>query len=99
MRDHLAAGDVRGAVAAYRAPLLPRSGAPAVEHLRAELAAELRTAVVAAGGADVLDAWTRTDDGAEDHAAWTRLQRVADHGSPLWVRARAHLDLLDDELA
>ncbi|MFF8344674.1 transcriptional regulator [Cellulosimicrobium funkei] len=98
VRDHLAVGDVRGAVAAYRAPLLPRSGAPAVEHLRAELAAELRTAVVAAGGADVLDAWTRTDDGAEDHAAWARLQRVADHGSPLWLRARAHLDLLDDEL-
>ncbi|WP_264031847.1 helix-turn-helix domain-containing protein [Cellulosimicrobium sp. SH8] len=98
VRDRLAVGDVRGAVDAYRAPLLPRSGAPAVEHLRAELAAELRAAVVSAGDADVLDAWTRTDDGAEDHAAWTRLQRVADHGSPLWVRARAHLDLLDDEL-
>ncbi len=98
VRDRLAVGDVRGAVAAYGAPLLPRSGAPAVEHLRAELAAELRAAVVSAGDADVLDAWTRTDDGAEDHAAWTRLQRVADHGSPRWVRARAHLDLLDDEL-
>ncbi|MFF2269014.1 transcriptional regulator [Cellulosimicrobium cellulans] len=98
VRDRLARGDVRGAVAAYRAPLLPRSGAPAVEHLRAELAAELRAAVVSAGDAEVLDVWTRTDDGAEDHVAWTRLQRVADHGSPLWVRARAHLDLLDDEL-
>lgn len=98
VRDRLAVGDVQGAIAAYRAPLLPRSGAPAVEHLRAELAAELRAAVVSAGDADVLDAWTRTDDGAEDHAAWTRLQGVADHGSPLWVRARAHLDLLDDEL-
>ncbi len=98
VRDRLAVGDVRGAVAAYGAPLLPRSGAPAVEHLRAELAAELRAAVVSAGDADALDAWTRTDDGAEDHAAWTRLQRVADHGSPRWVRARAHLDLLDDEL-
>jgi hypothetical protein len=98
VRDRLAVGDVRGAVAAYRGPLLPRSAAPAVEHLRAELAAELRAAVVSAGDADALDAWTRTDDGAEDHAAWTRLQRVADHGSPLWVRARAHLDLLDDEL-
>ncbi|MBM7819170.1 hypothetical protein JOE63_001647 [Cellulosimicrobium cellulans] len=99
VRDRLAVGDVRGAVAAYRGPLLPRSGAPAVEHLRAELAAELRAAVVSAGDADVLDAWTRTDDGAEDHAAWTRLQSVAHHGSPLWVRARAHLDLLDDELS
>lgn len=98
VRDRLALGDVQGAIAAYRAPLLPRSGAPAVEHLRAELAAELRAAVVSAGDTDALDAWTRTEDGAEDHAAWTRLQRVADHGSPLWVRARAHLDLLDDEL-
>ncbi|ARU53933.1 phytochrome sensor protein [Cellulosimicrobium cellulans] len=98
VRDRLAVGDVRGAVSAYGAPLLPRSGAPAVERLRAELAAELRAAVVSVGDADVLDAWTRTDDGAEDHAAWTRLQCVADHGSPRWVRARAHLDLLDDEL-
>ncbi|QJW38542.1 transcriptional regulator [Cellulosimicrobium protaetiae] len=99
VRDRLAAGDVRGAVGAYRAPVLPRSGAPAIEHLRAELAAEVRAAVLAARDTGVLDAWTRTDDGAEDHAAWTRLQALADHGSPLWVRARAHLDLLDDELA
>ncbi|MGN7704551.1 transcriptional regulator [Cellulosimicrobium sp. 22601] len=98
VRDLLAVGDVRGAIAAYRAPLLPRSGAPAVERLRAELAAELRTAAVSARDADVLDAWTRTDDGAEDHAAWTLLQGLADPGSPRWVRARAHLDLLDDDL-
>ncbi|MGM7424023.1 transcriptional regulator [Cellulosimicrobium sp. CpK407] len=98
VRDLLAVGDVRGAIAAYRAPLLPRSGAPAVERLRAELAAELRTAAVSARDADVLDAWTRTDDGAEDHTAWTLLQGLADPGSPRWVRARAHLDLLDDDL-
>ncbi|WP_353707934.1 transcriptional regulator [Cellulosimicrobium sp. ES-005] len=98
VRDLLAVGDVRAAIAAYRAPLLPRSGAPAVERLRAELAAELRTAAVSARDADVLDAWTRTDDGAEDHAAWTLLQGLADPGSPRWVRARAHLDLLDDDL-
>jgi len=99
VRDRLALGDALGAIAAYRGPVLPRSGAPAVEHLRAELTAEVRTAALATGDPDVLDAWTRTDDGAEDHAAWTRLQQVAPHGSPLWVRARAHLDLLDDELA
>lgn len=98
VREHLAVGDVRGALGAYRAPLLPRSVAPAVERLRAELAAEVRAGVVAAGDPDVLDAWTRTGDGADDHAAWTRLARLADHGSPLWLRARAHLDLLDADL-
>lgn len=99
VRERLAVGDVRGALAAYRAPLLPRSGAPAVERLRHELAAELRAAVVAGDDADALDAWTRTDDGADDHTAWTRLAHLADHGSPLWLRARAHVDLLDDDLA
>ncbi len=98
VRERLAVGDVPGALAAYRAPLLPRSGAPAIERLRAELAAELRAAVVAAGDVDVLDAWTRTDDGAGDHAAWTLLAQLADYGSPLWLRARAHLDLLDADL-
>jgi hypothetical protein len=95
VRDALAVGDVGRALAAYAGPLLPRSAAPGVERLRAELAAELRAAVLACGEPDVLQAWVATADGADDHAAWTRLGRLAPSGSPLALRARAHLDVLD----
>ncbi|WP_407318692.1 GAF domain-containing protein [Isoptericola halotolerans] len=90
VRDHLAAGRTTAALAAYTGPLLPRSLAPGVERARAELAAEVRSAA--------LDAWTRTDDGADDLAAWSQLVRVAEHGSPLWHRARAHHAVLDAAL-
>ncbi|MFE5341096.1 GAF domain-containing protein [Isoptericola sp. NPDC056578] len=97
VRAALADGDARAAVDAY-APLLPRSVAPGVEQLRAELAAEVRAAVLAAGDPDALDAWVRGADGADDHAAWTRLLDVAPAGSPQAVRARARAGLLDAEL-
>lgn len=95
VRERLAAGDVAGALAAYDGPLLARSVAPGIERLRAELAAEVRAAARASDDPTVLDAWTRTDDGADDHAAWARLARLADDGSPLQARARAHLAVLD----
>ncbi|MFD6178050.1 MULTISPECIES: GAF domain-containing protein [unclassified Isoptericola] len=98
VRAALALGDVRGAVAAY-APLLPRSVAPGVERLRAELSAEVRAAVLASGDPDALDAWVRGVDGADDHAAWSRLLAVAPAGSPQAVRARARMTLLDAHLS
>lgn len=98
VRAALAAGDVRTAAEAY-APLLPRSAAPGVERLRAELAAEVRAAVLASRDADALDAWVRGADGADDHAAWTRLLAVSAPGSPRAVRARAHVGVLDADLA
>ncbi|HWV79157.1 MAG TPA: GAF domain-containing protein, partial [Isoptericola sp.] len=98
VRAALAAGDVRAAVDAY-APLLPRSVAPGVEQLRAELSAEVRAAVLAAGDPDALDDWVRGADGADDLAAWTRLLAVAPAGSPQAVRARARVTLLDAALS
>ncbi|WP_245993539.1 hypothetical protein [Xylanimonas allomyrinae] len=74
--------------------MLPRSAAPGVERLRAELTAELRTAVLDAG-TDALAAWVSTPEGADDHAAWTRLAALAPAGGPLAARARAHLNVLD----
>ncbi|MEL7975789.1 GAF domain-containing protein [Isoptericola sp. F-RaC21] len=98
VRAALAAGDVRAAADRY-APLLPRSVAPGVEQLRAELSAEVRAAVLAAGDPDALDAWVRGPDGSDDHAAWTRLLAAAPAGSPQAVRARARVTLLDAELS
>ncbi|MEN5075101.1 transcriptional regulator [Isoptericola cucumis] len=98
VRAALGRGDVRTAAGRY-APLLPRSGAPGVEALRAELAAEVRAAVLASHDLAALDAWVRGVDGTDDHAAWTRLLAVAAPGSPHAVRAGAHVALLDTELS
>ncbi|PRZ07811.1 GAF domain-containing protein [Isoptericola sp. CG 20/1183] len=98
VREHLAAGDPTAALAACAGPLLPRSLAPGVERVRAELAAELRSAVLSSTGTAALDAWTRTDDGADDVEAWSLLVQRAEHGSPLWSRARAHLAVVDAAL-
>jgi hypothetical protein len=98
VRARLAAGDVGSALDAWEGPLLPRSLAPGVERLRAELTAEMRAAVLAAGAPDQLDAWSRTDDGADDLEAWRLLARRSAPGSPRWARARAHLAVVDDAL-
>jgi hypothetical protein len=98
VRGHLAAGRTTAALAAYAGPLLPRSLAPGVERARAELTAEVRSAVLGSADPVALDAWTRTDEGADDLAAWAVLVRVAEHGSPLWHRARAHHAVLDAAL-
>lgn len=95
VRDHLARGDVAAAVAADHGPLLPRSTAPGVEDLREELRAELRTAVAMSRDPAVVEAWTRTDDGASDYRAWQLLLELAPPGSPAGVRARARLEHLD----
>ncbi|WP_125776841.1 GAF domain-containing protein [Antribacter gilvus] len=99
VRDRLARGDVPGALDAYPEPLLRRSGAPGVEGLRAELEAEVRAAVLAADDVGPLLTWVGRDEGTDDHAAWTRLARVAEPGTPPATRARAHLAILDRTLA
>ncbi|WP_278236723.1 GAF domain-containing protein [Isoptericola sp. AK164] len=98
VRERLAAGDVAAAVAAYTGPLLPRSFAPGVERIRVELSAELRSAVLGTADPAVLDAWTRTDDGADDVEAWRALVARSEPGGPRWARARAHLAVVDAAL-
>lgn len=95
VRLALAAGDVDGALATYAGPALPRSVAPGVEMLRAELAAEVRAAVLAAPDPGPLERWVSSDEGADDVEAWTRLAHLAPARSPLAVRARARVALLD----
>lgn len=98
VRDRLARGDVFGAVEAYRGPVLPRSQAPGVLTLREELAAEMRAALARTRDLDALAVWTGTA-GADDWNAWQRLLVLLPAGSPTWIRARAHADVLDRELA
>jgi hypothetical protein len=99
VRSRLRRGDVRGALAAYPEALLRRSVAPGVERLREELEAEVREAVHACGDAAAVEQWTARSEGADDHAAWTRLAQLAPPGGPQATRAWAHLGVLDRRLS
>ena len=61
----LAAGDLDGALAAYRGPLLPGSDAPRVRQARDELEGALQRAV-RAGTPEQLWRWLQTESGRED---------------------------------
>ncbi|GHH73416.1 GAF domain-containing protein [Promicromonospora soli] len=99
VRSRLRRGDVRGALSAYPEALLRRSVAPGVERLREELEAEVRGAVHACDDAAAVEHWTARDEGADDHAAWTRLARLAQPGGPQAARAWAHLGVLERRLS
>lgn len=99
VRSGLRRGDVRGALSAYPEPLLRRSVAPGVERLREELEAEVREAVHTCDDAAAVEQWTARSEGADDHAAWTRLARLAPPGGPQSVRALAHLRVLERRLS
>jgi hypothetical protein len=98
VHERLARDDVAGAVDLYRGPVLPRSEAPGVIELRAGLDAEMSAALARTDDPTALEAWTRNPVGAGDLAAWQRLLTLHPAGSPEWIRARAHADLLDREL-
>jgi len=63
----LASGDVRGALRAYRAPLLVESEAERIVQARNELEGTLQRAALA-GGPDTLWAWLQTESGRDDLA-------------------------------
>ncbi|MEO7754736.1 MAG: GAF domain-containing protein [Terracoccus sp.] len=94
----LVAGDVAGAMRAYRGPLLTRSCAPGVVRLRDSIEGDLRQALLRSGRPDLMSAWTRSASGADDYAMW-RAQAVAlGASSPLQPLVRAQLARLDREL-
>ena len=99
VRSRLRCGNVRGALAAYPEALLRRSVAPGVERLREELEAEVREAVHVCSDAAAVEQWTARSEGADDHAAWARLARLAPPGGPQAARALARLGVLERRLA
>lgn len=94
----LAAGDVAGAVRAYRGPLLPRSAASGVERLRSMLEQELRSAVLRSGQPDLMSTWTRSAWGADDYEMWLRQRDALAPGSPLRALAEGQIARLDQEI-
>ncbi len=94
----LAAGDVAGAMRAYHGPVLPRSAAPGVVRVRDEVEQALRHALLRAGSADLMSAWTRSAWGADDYEMWLAQRRAIGAHSPLLPLVNGQLARLDREL-
>lgn len=99
VRDLLARGRVREAVAAYQGPLLPSSQAPAITGQRAALEQQLRGAVLGSGDASLIRRWVDAPWGAGDGDAWLALARRLPGGSPQRAAAAARARAIDLALA
>lgn len=97
--DLLDAGKLRGAVDAYRGPILPPSTAPGVERLRDDLHQRVRSALLSASDADALLAFADTAHGRDDLQIWTRTLEVVPRTSPRRAQVEARVAQLDAELA
>ncbi len=95
---HLAAGRLRDAVRAYRGPLLPQSQSPGIIERRDALQRQLRAAVLGAGEADLMVAWTRSRWGADDLQMWQHQASALPPSSPLGPVAVAEARRLEREL-
>lgn len=98
VRELLERGAVRRALAAYPGAVLPRSVAPEVVALRGELTRHLRTALVAAGDAELLLDYGRTPEGSADVEVWAAALAALPASSPRRSAVTAHLEQLDREL-
>lgn len=96
--EHLAAGRLRAAVAAYRGPILPGSTAPAVVQLRDATHLGLRSALLASTDADALLSFADTDHSKDDFEVWRRVLYVLPASSPRFEQVAAHAERLEQEL-
>jgi hypothetical protein len=82
-------GRVAYALEAYRAPLLSRSGALAVQLLRDQVDLAVGSAVRSSSDAGLLIRWLSTDMGASDFAAVEVLGRLVGRGDARYLSFRA----------
>ncbi|HZJ10696.1 MAG TPA: hypothetical protein VFD39_13435, partial [Trueperaceae bacterium] len=94
VREHIATGQVREAIALMRGPLLPQSDAPGVEEHRWELEEEVRQAALMVSDPDALfDLAERLDDDLE---FWLATAEALSAGDPRLALARARVRRLED---
>lgn len=98
VREDLAGGHLRRAVAAYRGPILPTSTAPAIERLRNELHMHIRSCLLTSDNADALLTFADTSYGRDDFEIWQRTLEVLQLTSPRYAQVAAHVAHLDEEL-
>lgn len=99
VRAALARGDVRSALARYSGPVLPLSQAPAVVHLRDQLDADVRQAVLTCGDANLVWEYTVRPEQAYDLVAWQACRALTEPGTPRHSAATDKVRRLDAELA
>jgi tetratricopeptide (TPR) repeat protein len=97
VRQRLAAGQVREAIALLRGPLLPESQAPGVEEQRARLEEELRQAALLAGDADAL--FDLADRFVDDLQVWEATVGALAPGDPRVALAQARVRRLERDFA
>ena len=98
VRDDLAAGRLRSAIAHYRGPILPPSTSPAVEQLRDEVHMHVRSCLLASDDADALLSFADTAHGRDDFEVWQRVLAILPPTSPRHAQVAAHVARLDAEL-
>jgi transcriptional regulator of acetoin/glycerol metabolism len=98
VRDDLAEGRLRSAVARYRGPVLPASRAPAVERLRDELHMHVRSCLLVSNDADALLSFADTVHGREDFEVWERVLSILPPSSPRHAQVAGHVRQLDLQL-
>lgn len=98
VRDALARRDVRSALARYAGPILPLSQAPAVVHLREQLDADVRQAVLTSGDANLVWEYTVRPEQAYDLDAWQACRTLTEPGTPRHAAASDKVRRLDAEL-
>ncbi len=98
VREHLAAGRVRQAVAAYRGPVLPTSTAPAVEELREQLHLLVRSALLSEADPDALLSFADTAHSRDDYPIWAAALRALPASSPRHAQVVQHIAWLDTRL-
>ncbi|MET1134291.1 MAG: transcriptional regulator, partial [Aeromicrobium sp.] len=98
VRDDLAAGRVRQAVARYRGPILPDSQSPAITAARDDLHQLVRSHLLVGDDPDALLSFADTGHGHDDFEVWERIARVLPASSPRYAQVVDHLERLDAEL-
>lgn len=92
-------GDLHGALARYRAPVLPDSVAPGVFAIREEVHCEVRGQVLAHAPPALLLQFARRPENAYDVELWLRCAEQWPVGSPQRREAMAKCQWIEDELA
>ncbi|KQP57603.1 helix-turn-helix domain-containing protein [Agreia sp. Leaf283] len=88
-------GAHRVALATATGAVLPGSSAPGIEHIRAEVRARLREAVLTDASVDVLLEYAQTADAVDDGEVWSALLRLLPPRSPRRAGIVAHLESLE----
>lgn len=91
-------GDLHAALRAYPGALLPRSTAPGINEIRAEVRGRLRATLLRSRDWRLLSRWTGSPDGRDDTAAWTAYLNALDTGSALYAQVREQVRLHNQRL-